>query len=167
MDGWMDATWSHFKGTNHRFLLSVIRTLQSSNCILLLTLPGTCSEFFLHVKRNTHIMAEGNISFHNSLFLDKARMKYVHVRECWTEHIRGLSSITRDNVATQYIVFPISRQFLCAASNQPEWMQLDVNYFVDFFIKLFISNQNYITFYEVICCCSVWRQDVYPKISPH
>jgi hypothetical protein len=33
--------------------------------------------------------------------------------------------------------------------------------------KLFISNQNYIRFYKLICCDSVRREKVYPKISPH
>jgi hypothetical protein len=35
------------------------------------------------------------------------------------------------------------------------------------FSKLFISNQNYIWFYKLICYDSVWREEAYPKISPH
>jgi hypothetical protein len=35
-----------------------------------------------------------------------------------------------------------------------------------FYLKLFISNQNYIRFYKLICCDSVWREEAYPKISP-
>jgi hypothetical protein len=38
---------------------------------------------------------------------------------------------------------------------------------VAIFFKLFISNQNYIRFYKLICCDSVWREEAYPKISPH
>jgi hypothetical protein len=38
---------------------------------------------------------------------------------------------------------------------------------MDIFLKLFISNQNYIRFYKLICCDSVWREEAYPKISPY
>jgi hypothetical protein len=38
---------------------------------------------------------------------------------------------------------------------------------LSFFVNLFISNQNYIRFYKPICCDSVWREEAYPKISPH
>jgi hypothetical protein len=36
-----------------------------------------------------------------------------------------------------------------------------------YFFKLFISNQNYIRFYKLIFCDSVWREEAYPTISPH
>jgi hypothetical protein len=35
------------------------------------------------------------------------------------------------------------------------------------FLKLFISNHNYIRFYKFICCDSMWHEEAYPKISPH
>jgi hypothetical protein len=35
------------------------------------------------------------------------------------------------------------------------------------FFKLFISNHNYIRFYKLIYCDSVWRGVAYPKISSH
>jgi hypothetical protein len=31
----------------------------------------------------------------------------------------------------------------------------------------FFSNHNYISFYKLICCDYVWREEAYPKISPH
>jgi hypothetical protein len=31
------------------------------------------------------------------------------------------------------------------------------------FFKLFISNQNYIRFYKLICCDSVWREEIIQK----
>jgi hypothetical protein len=34
-----------------------------------------------------------------------------------------------------------------------------------FFYKLFISNQNYIIFYKLICCDFVWREEAYSKVS--
>jgi hypothetical protein len=38
----------------------------------------------------------------------------------------------------------------------------------DFFIyKLFISTQNYIRFYKLICYDSIWHEEAYPKISSH
>jgi hypothetical protein len=40
-------------------------------------------------------------------------------------------------------------------------------FFFYFFFKLFINNQNYIRFYKLICCDSAWREETYPKISPH
>jgi hypothetical protein len=36
-----------------------------------------------------------------------------------------------------------------------------------YLFKLFISIQNYIRFYKLICCDSVWREEAYPKISLH
>jgi hypothetical protein len=39
--------------------------------------------------------------------------------------------------------------------------------FIILVFKLFISNQNYIRFYKLICCDSAWREEAYPKISPH
>jgi hypothetical protein len=33
------------------------------------------------------------------------------------------------------------------------------NIVLHFFFKLFISNQNYIRFYKLICCDSVWREE--------
>jgi hypothetical protein len=45
------------------------------------------------------------------------------------------------------------------------WTQLLV--WLLYQIFLFISNQNYIRFYNLICCDSVRRDEAYPKISPH
>jgi hypothetical protein len=38
---------------------------------------------------------------------------------------------------------------------------------IEFFYKLFISNKNYIRFYKLICCVSIWHEEAYPKIRPH
>jgi hypothetical protein len=47
------------------------------------------------------------------------------------------------------------------------YASLHMGFIYVFLNKLFISNQNYIWFYMLICCDSVWREEAYPKRSPH
>jgi hypothetical protein len=84
-------------------------------------------------------------------------------------HVQGFLHIMRHHIWHTVFTLAPTAEFWKNYVNHQNWHSFFWNWRhsghaqVWFFYKLFISNQNYIRFYKLICCDSIWHEEAYNR----